>query len=351
MRRIWLFLFCLLLCGCGAGDDSGNDWAGSAERLVIYSTTDSELFKPVIDDFKRRHPGVEVEYEELEATPLVRRFLAEDAAGEPRADLLLSTAMDLQVKLVNDGYAAPHHSKNARQIASWARWRNEAFGFTFEPVVMVYNREVMRGRALPRTRAELVNALRSDPAFWKGRLGTYDIVQSSVGYLAATQDARRSSDFGPLVAEFREADVRQFATTGQLLQQLDSGELALGYNLLGSYARSRPASGKLQIVYPQDYTLAISRTAVIPRHAPHSASAHLFLEYLLSPRGQRVLTSQGRLNAVRPDIDSEYSARQLPEGTVGQLRPIPLGPGLLVYQDELKRRHLLALWSAETLGH
>lgn len=342
MSRMWWLLLSFILGGCGPTTDAP---AGD-DRLVIYSTTDSRIFLPMIEDFKRQYPGITVNYQELEAAPLMSRFLAEERAGTPRADLLLSTAMDLQVKLVNDGYAAPHHSVHARQTPTWARWRDEAFGFTFEPVVMVYNREVMRGRALPRTRAAVVAALRKDPAFWNGRIGTYDIVESSVGYLAASQDARRSSEFGPMVAEFREARMRQFGTTGQLLEALESGDLAMGYNLLGSYARSRPASGKLEIVYPQDYTLAIARTAVIPKSAPHSAPAHMFLEFLLSPRGQKTLTTQTRLRAVRPDIDSAHRARQAPEGSVGQLRPIPLGPGLLVYQDRLKRQHLLDLWSA-----
>lgn len=344
MNRCWLFLL-LTLCGCGSAPDSGRGPGAAADRLTIYSTTDSRLFAPVIDEFRREHPAIVVEYRELEAAPLLQRFLAEEKAKAPRADVLLSTAMDLQVKLVNDGHAAPHYSANAARIPAWARWRDEAFGFTFEPVVMVYNKEVMKGRTLPRTRAALVAALRENPAFWRGRIGTYDIVKSSVGYLAASQDARRSSDFGPMVAEFRESGVRQFGTTGQLLQSLESGELALGYNLLGSYARSRPASGKLQIVYPQDYTLAISRTAIIPKSAPHPETAHLFLEYLLSPSGQRLLANRGRLDAVRPDIDSEHRTRQQSEATLGQLRPIPLGPGLLVYQDRMKRRHLLDLWA------
>lgn len=345
MRRLWLLLLGLLLAGCWQAPEKTGASQNLISDLTIYSTTDSRLFAPVIDDFHRQYPGVHVDYRELEATPLLQRFLEDERAGTPRADLLLSTAMDLQVKLVNDGYAAPHHSANAARIPAWARWRDEAFGFTFEPVVMVYNKDVMKGRRIPRTRAELVTAVRDDPSFWQGRIGTYDIVKSSVGYLAASQDARRSSDFGPLVAEFRESGVRQFGTTGELLRSLEAGELALGYNLLGSYARSRPPNGTLEIIYPQDYTLAISRTAIIPRHAPHVEAAHLFLEYLLSPRGQRILATKGRLDAVRADIDSELQTHAPAGGLVGQLRPIPLGPGLLVYQDKMKRRHLLELWA------
>ena len=47
-----------------------------------------------------------VEYTDLNSTELYNRFIAEEAAGQGTADLLWSSAMDLQVKLVSDGYAA-----------------------------------------------------------------------------------------------------------------------------------------------------------------------------------------------------------------------------------------------------
>jgi iron(III) transport system substrate-binding protein len=262
-------------------------------------------------------------------------------------DLLLSSAMDLQVRLVNDGLAAPHSSDNAALLPKWARWRDEALGFTFEPVVMVYNREALAGRPVPQSRPQLLEALRSDPAFWRGRIGTYDVRASSVGYLVASQDARQSSDFGALAEAFRDAQIVTEESTSAILDQLERGDLALGYNVLGSYARARAEkSPKLRIVYPADYTLAVARTAVIAKSAQHPRTAHVFLEYLLSVRGQRVLTTKSRLSAVRPEIESPYSRLGIAETSVGPLRPIPLGPGLLVYLDQQKRERLLALWTA-----
>jgi iron(III) transport system substrate-binding protein len=39
----------------------------------------------------------------------------------------------------------------------------------------------------------------------------------------------------------------------------------------------------------------VLRTAVIPRTGPHPEEARRFLDYLLSPRGQRVLSREARL--------------------------------------------------------
>lgn len=319
--------------------------AGKGSVLTIYSTTDTIIFEPVLKDFQALNPDIAVQYELLDGRPLYLKFLHDLAQGRPRADLLLSSSMDLQVKLVNDGYAAPHESANSRALPAWARWRNEAFGFTFEPAVMVFNRESMAGQVLPRSRAQLLQMLKRNPERWQGKVGTYDISKSSVGYLLASQDARQSSEFGALLETFGDTKAKVEENTSTLLDHLESGELAIGYNLLGSYTRRRIEEGApLTIVYPQDYTLAVSRTAVLPASAPNPQAAHRFLEYLLSLRGQTVLATQGHLSAIRTEIKDPYSQRGLADTQVGPVRPIVLGPGLLVFLDKVKKRKLLESW-------
>ena len=346
--RIIVAVLLLLIAGCRDDFPNAAGWANASGTLTIYSTTDTRVFAPVIADFRLLHPDVRIEYTEIDAAPLYRRFLEERASGMPTADLLLSSAMDLQVKLVNDGFAAPHYSPNAARLPSWAKWRNEAFGFTFEPAVMVFNRDLIAGREVPRSRPELIRAVADDPGFWHGRVGTYDPSTSSVGYLLASQDARQSNDFPELIRLLRQADVQTEEGTLDLLARIEQRDLILGYNVLGSYAHTRLAAGApLTIVLPEDYTLAVARTAVIPRSAPHPRLAHLFLEYLLSIRGQTLLANQSRLNAIRPEIVGPYTRLGISEETVGPLRPIPLGPGLLVYLDRLKRARLLASWHGQ----
>lgn len=348
MIRQLLSLLCLAMASCvGPGEDSSEQLMESG-NLTIYSTTDREAFKPVISDFTRLHPRVTIEYVEVEAAPLYERFLREAAAGTPKADLLLSSAIDLQVKLVNDGFAAPHRSENALRLPTWAQWRNEAFGFTFEPAVMVFNNRLIAKHAMPRSRPALIQAISNDPAFWRRRIGTYDVLTSSVGYLLASQDARHSGEFAALIDRFRDVQVQSFDTTSDLLQRIETGELVMGYNLLGSYARARVAAGApITIVYPEDYTLVVARTAVLPKDAPHPRAAHLFVEYLLSLRGQMVLANRTGLSAVRQEIQGPYSRLGIAEATVGPLRPIGLGPGLLVYLDQQKRTRLLSSWGGE----
>lgn len=357
----------MILCGDGmvriavlaamlmASSSRATDYpaTGTLQRtLTIYSTTDTAVFEPVIQQYQREHGGIAVRYEELEGSALYSRFLRDADRKAGRADLLLSASMDLQVKLVNDGYAAAHESDNARALPAWARWRNQAFGFTFEPSVMVFNRAAFKNRVPPKSRGELIRLLRAERNDWRGRVGTYDIGQSGVGYLLATQDSRQSSEFAALIEALAEARVRIETRTSALLDKLETGDLAIGYNLLGSYAERRIAAGApLIAVYPRDFTLAVTRTAVIPANAPNAAAAHSFLEYLLSIRGQEILASHGRLPAVRREVAGRYSQLGIIDATVGPLRPIVLGPGLLVYLDAQKRSRFIDNWYGIILPH
>jgi len=343
MKRLWLLL---LSCFIPSGYAQDYPVHGPTEGvLVLYSTLDTRVFEPLLVDFQRANPGIAVRYENIDARPQYERFVRETDHGLARADVLISTSMDLQVKLVNDGYTAKHVSASADALPSWARWRNEAFGFTFEPAVMVFNRGAMHGRDIPQSRAELINAIRRDPEFWRARIGTYDISRSGVGYLLAAQDVRHSSEFGALVESLGDFGVQIEENTSTLLDKIASGELIAGYNLLGSYARSHPDSNeRFVLVYPHDHTLVISRTAVIARNAPNPELAHRFLEYLLSLRGQRVMATQSGLPPIHLELDGVYERLGVNESQIGVLRPIALGPGLLVYLDQHKRRQMLETW-------
>lgn len=346
----WLYIVLVIAALASGACRTGKNTPTLHGPVVVYSTTDRAVFQPVIEDFQRLHPRVAVRYIELDSEQLHTRYLTEEASGRNVADLLLSSAMDLQVKLVNDGHAATHVSPNGARLPAWARWRNEAFGITFEPAVMVYNERLLAGRRAPRSRPELLDALKRDPQFWRGRVGTYDIVKSSVGYLLASQDARLSSDFGSLFEALGATGLRTAGSTATLLDCIERGDLALGYNLLGSYARAHAErNAALLVIYPEDYTLAVSRTAVLPRNAPHPDAAHAFLEYLLSLRGQQTLAAQSRLSAARPEIAGPYSQMGIAERQVGPIRPIPLGPGLLTYLDDQKRQRLLESWRRAAL--
>src|SRR6201991_1731546 len=71
-------------------------------KVVVYSALDTKAAQPLVRDFNALYPDVKVEYNDMNSTELYNRFIAEVAAGQGGADVMWSSAMDLQVKLVDD---------------------------------------------------------------------------------------------------------------------------------------------------------------------------------------------------------------------------------------------------------
>lgn len=318
--------------------------AGSG-NLVIYSTTDIEAAEPLLDGFHRMHPDIAIVYRELDSLELYDRFLDETNARAATADLLLSSAMDLQIKLVNDGYARSFASPALVDLPAWANWRNEAFGFTFEPAVIVYNKRLVPATDVPRTRFDLIKLLRDKPDTYFGKVTTYDPERSGFGFLMATQDSKASPSIWLLANSLGSSGVKLYSNTAAMLDRIASGEFLIGYNLLGSYALARAElEPDIGIVLPGDYTLAMSRIAFIPKNAGNVTEAEAFLDFLLSTDGQRIVADDSRLYSIHPDVTGEVTAAALRAQAGDDLRPIRVGPGLLVFLDQVKRQKFLRDW-------
>lgn len=318
---------------------------GVAREAVVYGTTDTVLFAPVIEAFQRRHPGVAVVYHELQSEEIDDRVRAETAAGGPTADFVLSSAMDLQFKLANDGFAQRVDVPAADALPPWAVWRDTAFGLTFEPAVIVYHKPSFAGRATPRTRADLQRLLTEEPDVLAGRIGTYDVERSGVGFLMLAREAEFDDDIWTLVSLFGRAGVKLYTDSAAVIDKTAQGRLALGYNVLGSYAVAMAADRPdLGIIVPQDHTVVLSRVGLVPRAARSPEAGRLLLEFLASQDGQTVLADKVNLNALHPGVTGENTMSALLARSRTDIRPIRVGAGLLVYRDQSKRRRLLDRW-------
>lgn len=322
------------------------DGAKKEGKLIVYSTTDTALIKPLIKDFEAEYPGVNVEYNDMNSTELYNRFISENAANSTSADVVWSSAMDLQVKFVNDGYAASYESPEISSIPKWAHFQSQAYGTTYEPLVFVYNKRLVKPEEVPHTRAEFIKLLKTNPAKFKGKVTTFDIEKSGVGFNLLTQDYRvGGSSIWSLVKAMGECDVKLQSSAGAMMERISSGENLIGYNILGSYAFAKAKKDpSLGYVYPNDYTQVISRLVLISKKAKSPNAARLWVDYLLSKRGQTILANQSDLFSIRNDVQGEASMASLNKQLGGSAKPIQVGTGLLVYLDQAKRLEFLRNW-------
>jgi len=351
LRRSIARLCGLVACLCfavaaSAGDTISGPPGGKAEAevgkipLIVEATTDIPEVVELIAEFTTRNPDISVRYSKIVSGDLFDRVVNAADKHSP-SDVVWSSAMDLQIKLANDGYAADYRTAEADRLAAWAQWKDRAYGVTAEPVVMIFNKRLLPDAMVPQDHAHLARLLTQHPTIFQGKIATYDPELSGTGLLFITQDVRITQQTWKLVEAMGRAGVKLYTSSEPMIDRVAAGDFALAYNIPGSYALERARHDEnLGVVFPGDYTLMISRIVLIPRQAQHVRQAERFVDFLLSRDGQALLARHS-LGSVRDDMKSAIPGYANAERA---LRPIALSIDLLTYLDQAKRRRFLKDW-------
>ena len=338
MRAMLLLLITSPVLAGNAPRSALEETARREAALVVDSTTDREQVAPLLTAFRQRYPYLQVEYRDLSGADIYRRAIS----GQQHGDVLWSSAMDLQIKLVNEGLALRYRSPQKAALPGWASWRDEVYGTTFEPIVLAYDRRRVAAQDVPDSHTALRRALRTHGAHW--RVASYDVEASGAGYFFFSQDSRHNPEFWEMAAALGQRMQYQEGNSLTLLKRLQRGEADIAYNVLGPYAwhfaQQHPQVGW---VLPQDYTLVVSRLQLIHKAARHPAAARLWVDFVLSREGQQVLASGSGLPPIRNDLPRRLGMVDLGR-EAAKLRPIQVGSGLLVYLDSAKRSLFLRRW-------
>ncbi|CUH40414.1 hypothetical protein JSE7799_03146 [Jannaschia seosinensis] len=315
---------------------------GAERTATLRGTTDLDVFGPVIEAFLQTRPATRIVYEQWGSNDLyalTREDCAKDRSG---ADLVISSAAHHMVELVNRGCASSHSSAATAGLSPRLEWRDQLWGITREPAVMVYNRDLVAPQDVPRSRFDLLDLLRPAGNPFVGRVATYDIEDSGLGFLLAFSDSLEATTFGGLMEAFGRSGAVATCCSAEIIDAVASGEYLVAYNVLGSYALQRAREDvRLGVVAPEDYTLILTRAAMIPAAATGKDVAEDFIDYLLS--------DAGRVDLVNADlivpIEGEDGAQIEVSGAVATLeRLVGLTPALLVAMDADKREIFTRRW-------
>jgi len=337
------------LAGAGVSACAGEpDGVATAPRVRwlarreggLHILTNTSLMGPVLAAFQRRWPEIAVRLEDINSTLIANRVQSRAASGLEGPDLVWSTAMDVQVKLINDGYAQVYRSPHRAAMPDGSVWRDQAFGVTAEPVVFAYNRRRLPSELVPRSHAQLLERLSTDADRFFRRVTLYDAERSGVALLQLSADIQIYPDAWALMTALGSTHPRADTSGQRMMGQLAEGRMAFAYNMNQSYGASWVARAPdIGLVTPEDYHLSVSRVAFIPRNAAHPNAARLFLDFLLSREGQRIIAGLG-VRPARGDILTERRA------SIPGARPVRVGPALLANLDQARREGLLQRWRA-----
>jgi iron(III) transport system substrate-binding protein len=318
--------------------------------VSIYTSTDDVQGRPLLEAFRAAYPGIRIDYNDIGTNGAYNRVISEAAAKQVGSDIVWTSAMDLQMVLVQRGLAETYRSPQATALPDWANFNDTLYGTSVEPVAMLYNKAQLANFKLPATRTELIAFLRDNKDALKGKICTFDPEKSGSGFLFFNNDARTTTDTWDLVRAFGATDGKVYGSSGAMREKVVSGEHWLAFNIIGSYAiewaRRNPALG---FIITPDHAAAFSRVANISKGAPHPNAARLFLDFMLSQAGQSAIASSGA-PSVRTDVTAGLNLKTLNDMAGGKLRPIPLTTALLEATEPKNRAEFFRRWKEALRG-
>lgn len=293
-------------------------------RFTLLSAAEQRYCIPLLEGFAKARPDIAVDFVFGISTALHGRYMQEYASGGPTADLIWSSAMDLQMALVLDGHAQPHGITHTLPPA--AAYRDLALATTSEPLATLIRTPAVQAG----TPAELAALLRADPTQWRGRVAVPDIEANGLGFLAMLRWSLEEHAFDDFLDALGACFPRAVGSAVALLREMEDGA-ALGLHVLGAYAvRAVAADPGLVIAPSAAPAQAVARVAFIPTRAANPEAASAFLAFLVSPAGQAALGAAGLFPI------TARSARPI--------APIPIDAGFERLLDEPTRAALLTRW-------
>ncbi len=277
-------LMTISLAACAA-PTATNQPSAQSGQLTIYTTRAEALFKPVVAEFNKTNPSIKISLLSGKSGELGAK-LAEEKAN-PQADVFVGTDMLAAIDLAAQGIFTPITSAKTAQIPERYRATDNAWvGLTLRPRVIMYNKNLVKPEELPKSIFDL-----TDPK-WKGQVGaansTNDAMTANLAALRKLIGPEKTEKF---VKDLVANNTQFFGGHTDVRKAVGAGELKLGFVNHYYYHLSRVEGAPVGIIYPDlDTTGLIVNTTVagVVKGSKNSAVAQAFVDFLLSPAGQKV---------------------------------------------------------------
>src|SRR5262245_1783919 len=294
MPIVALVLFMCTACLCTVA--SAQD-----KSLALYTSLAPTESGPLAQAFEKK-TGIKVELWRAISEKVVQRAITEARARRFAVDVIETNAPEMEMMARERLFAeldSPYLADLPRAAVPKHRlWIPDRMNF----FVVAYNTTKVRREELPRDYLGFL-----DPK-WKGRIG----IEATDAEWMATLIKKWGAEAG--LANFRKlAELRPDVRKGHVLlaELIAAGEIQVGLTVYNANAESLKRKGAPIDWLPVQPVVARPQGIAVARNAPNPKAARAFVDFVLSPQGQELLVSMGRVPAstrVRTPLnDFEYT--------------------------------------------
>jgi iron(III) transport system substrate-binding protein len=280
-------------------------WAGSNPALVeaakkegalsYYTTMTLSQSKKVVDQFQKKYPFIKPELFRSGGDAILNR-IQNEARGGLNAWDVVSTRGDQVVPLLDAKLLAPYRSAETKLITQdlvddQGYWT----AYYVNPFVLAFNTNMVKKEEAPKTYEQLL-----DPK-WKGKKISID--DSAYGFLAGLMRAWGKEKAVDYLKELAAQEPVVMRGNTNRVQLTMAGE----YYLILAYAptiQRETSKGHPIDWVPLEPVPVQVNPMMLAAKAPHPNAGKLFIDFLLSKEGQKMLVSFRRI-PVREDVEPD----------------------------------------------
>jgi ABC-type Fe3+ transport system substrate-binding protein len=302
--------------------------AGAREegQLLWYTTLIvNQAVRPLVEGFNRKYPYIKVDHYRANSGDLVQRMANEYQARRYEVDLIDGTSSPPLMK--EAGWLEPFDSP---ALAAYPPELKDAQGYwaTTNLYFMTagINTQMVSRAEAPKTYQDLL-----DPR-WRGKMGWSTSPGSGgpafVGNILLTMGQERGMAY---LEQLSRQELRNLNISARaVLDQVIAGEFPIALMIFNHHTVISAQQGAPSDWIPLEPVPALLQTIGLAKYAPHPHAAMLFLDYVLSEEGQRILQEANYLPA-HPAVPASTPALK-PE--VSGFKVNIMSPDVLVQHDK-----------------
>jgi iron(III) transport system substrate-binding protein len=259
-------------------------WAQD-KTVVLYTSLAPTESGPLAQAFEKK-TGIKVEVWRALSEKVVQRALTEARAKRYAVDVIETNGPEMEMLAREQLFAEVQSPYLAdlppAAIPKHRQWIPDRLNF----FVVGYNTQKVRREELPKDYRGFL-----DPK-WKGRLGIEATDSEWMATLVKRWGERDGFDYFRKLADMR-PDVRKGHVL--LAELIAAGEIPVGLTVYNSNAESFKRKGAPIDWVPVQPVVARPQGIAILKNAPHPPAAQAFVDFVLSPEGQELFNSMGRV--------------------------------------------------------
>lgn len=296
-------------------------------KLLWYTTLIvNQALKPIKQAFEKKYPYVQVEYHRADSEALAQRMLAEYQAKRYDVDVLDGTSTIVMLKKA--GYIQRFSTPQLRDYPARLK---ESQGYWAVPnlyfMTLGYNTKLVAANEVPKSLSDLLNPK------WKGKM----VWNTSGGsgapvFLGNTLITLGEQKGMAYLKQLTAQNVaKSTASARAVMDMVVAGEYAIGINMFNYHAVISRAAGAPVDWQAIEPVPALVKTLGLAKNAPHPHASMLFIDFLLSKDGQKILQEADYLPA-HPDVPAKVADLKAGGGKFSKFNFI--APELLYDKEE-----------------